>query len=327
MENAAKALLIAGSVLLGIIVLSIFMIMVNSLTDYQQAQTQIEKNQDIVAFNNQFQGYMRSDLAGTDILSLINKVTYYNKAKASDAIGADDAGNQYVYEPITLVVDLDGKQLEFSMSKTKNELFADNRYEFNGTVNMDKTFEIINNLLNKTKMPTPPQNAIPMGTGVDVSLPEQYTKERTIYYTKGILKGLIENYNSVNSIFDSAYIGVNDSDSIMEKRKRFIEFNRIVGTTYFPLNYRNGNSLIEGQYKNWWNDYFGSGLGVKKSSVKINGSTKNLTIREVLALYYEYTQFERGKFEFVQPGAGQETYSSNTGRVKYMEFKFTGEFI
>ena len=42
MENASKALIMAGSVLIGIIVISLFMIMYNSLTDYQQTQTQMK---------------------------------------------------------------------------------------------------------------------------------------------------------------------------------------------------------------------------------------------------------------------------------------------
>ena len=40
MENASKALIMAGSVLIGVIVVSLFMVMANSLTDYQQTQTQ-----------------------------------------------------------------------------------------------------------------------------------------------------------------------------------------------------------------------------------------------------------------------------------------------
>ena len=42
--------------------------------------------------------------------------------------------------------------------------------------------------------------------------------------------------------------------------------------------------------------------------------------------YYEYAQFQRAKFKWVQPPAGQETYS-NDGKIRYLKFEFTGEFI
>ena len=320
MENAAKALLIAGSVLLGIIVLSIFMLMVNSLTDYQQAQTQIENNQDIVAFNNQFQGYMSS---------LINKVTYYNKAKASDAIGADDAGNQYVYEPITLVVKMDGKRTQLAMDGSNNCLIKEDSYTFDETSKFNDKLDSydlknIESLLNKTYMPTSPD---------DTFLDEKYQKQR-VYYTEGILKGFLDDLNSTDSIFDyengifANYVNkpfaslteYDVSTNIGEELKRRLSnFNLIVGKVFFPLYKKDGTPVPAKTLLLWWKDYLG------KSANKHSGTGKS--IRNDLQYYYEYAQFQRGKFEFVQPGAGQETYSSNTGRVKYMEFKFTGEFI
>ncbi len=313
MENAAKALLIAGSVLLGIIVLSIFMIMVNSLTDYQQAQTQIEKNQDIVAFNNQFQGYMRSDLAGTDILSLINKVTYYNKAKASDAIGADDAGNQYVYEPITLVINMNDNNSDLAMDGNNNLIFVNSKFTIKGdTSELDNNLSVIRELLKNTLMPKSPTGAY------HDSLPGDYNSIQP-YYSEGILKALLENYNSTESIF----IARDEFNSLSEAeiRQRFRSFNIAVGKTFFPLINKDNKPINIDSLKSWWNDYF------DKSRYTIQKDSEGNTIEKELAYYYEYAQFQRGKFEFVQPGAGQETYSSNTGRVKYMEFKFTGEFI
>lgn len=335
MENATKALIIAGSVLLSIIVLSIFMLMVNSLTDYQQAQTQIEQTQDVISFNNQFQGYMRDDISGSDVLSVINKVTYYNRTKASDAVDNAGSGDEYVYEPITLIVELGdiSKRKLLSMDGTNLKLLtkADGIFTFDGKDNMDKTFETINNLLNKTKMPTPPQSAQAV-TGFETILPVQYQgKTRTIYYTEGILKGLMDNYGSANSIFENgsaSYINQNGTtESIKEKRKRFTEFDRIVGTAYFPLEYKNGTPLAEVQYKSWWEKYFGTSPSVQTSEITINGVKQNKTIRQVLELYHEYAQFQRAKFKYVPPTSSEETYSSGSGRIKYLKFVFTGEFI
>ncbi len=322
MENATKALIIAGSVLLSIIVLSIFMLMVNSLTDYQQAQTQIEQTQDVISFNNQFQGYMRDEVAGTDVLSVVNKVTYYNRTKASDAVDNAGSGDEYVYEPITLIVELGDttKRKLLTMDGTHIKLWTKSEFIFDQKKNMDEDFEIINNLLNRTEMPTPPSS---MDAGGD--MPARYRSRKPIYYTEGILKGLMDNYGSSNSIFEEVATDSTDPNkSIKEKYKRFAEFNRIVGTAYFPLVYSNEKPIKEGQYDNWWRTYFRDGASVTSN---INGVSGGKTIKEVLAYYYEYAQFQRAKFKYVPPTSSEETYSSGSGRIKYLKFEFTGEFI
>ena len=332
MENATKALIIAGSVLLSIIVLSIFMLMVNSLTEYQQAQTQMGQTQDVISFNNQFQGYMRDDITGTDVLSVINKVLYYNRTKAIDAIGIEDAGNGYVYEPIKLVIEMDGKQGNLAMDGSDNKLFDGTRstYTFSKDKNieeMDEPFAKIDALLNKTKMPTPPQNSF---------LQEKYRNTRTIYYSEGILKGLMDNYGSEKSIFvQVSSTDPSDTEKIRnENKKKFAEFNRIIGTIYFPLVDRNGNPLENSAYTSWWDSYFGpspSKSNLKYKYKKVDGveveNTEMITIKQAVELYYEYAQFQRGKFKYVQPTSGEETYSSSSGRIKYLKFVYTGESI
>lgn len=322
MENATKALIIAGSVLLSIIVLSIFMLMVNSLTDYQQAQNQMGQTQDVISFNNQFQGYMRDNISGSDVLSVINKVTYYNRTKASDAVDNSGTGDEYIYEPIILIIDMgdETKRKLLSMDGTNLKIWTESGLTFDKKDNMDKKFEIINNLLNKTEMPKTPETW-DAGGGI---MEEKY-KNRKIYYTEGILKGLMDNYGSSNSIFEEVATDSSDPNkSKKEKNKRFKEFNRIVGTVYFPLVYSNGNPIIEDQYDNWWRTYFKDGASATSS---IEGVSGRKTIKEVLAYYYEYAQFQRGKFKYVQPSSGEETYSSSSGRIKYLKFEFTGDFI
>ena len=84
MENASKALIMAGSVLIALIVIGAFILMLTNLTDYQEkADTAIEQQQ-IVEFNNQFSTYDRTALRGTDMLSLMNKIIDYNNRKSTD---------------------------------------------------------------------------------------------------------------------------------------------------------------------------------------------------------------------------------------------------
>ena len=87
MENASKALIIAGSVLLALIVIGAFILMFSNLNDYQEKNdTAIEQKQ-IVEFNNQFSTYDRTGLRGTDMLSLMNRIIDYNSRKTTEDIG------------------------------------------------------------------------------------------------------------------------------------------------------------------------------------------------------------------------------------------------
>ena len=87
MENASKALIMAGSVLIALIIIGAFMLMLTNLTDYQEKNdTRIEQQQ-IVEFNNQFSTYDRKGLRGTDMLSLINRIIDYNARKTTEDIG------------------------------------------------------------------------------------------------------------------------------------------------------------------------------------------------------------------------------------------------
>jgi len=320
MENASKALLIAGSVLLGIIVLSLFLIMINSLTDYQQSQVQNQRDAEVVAFNNQYTGYMRSDVSGADIMSLINKVVFYNRTKSSAGIG--DTGENYEYEPIVLCIDMNGNQKSLSMDGTTNKVFKSTTpYRFDATTNLQSTesggFGTLNTLLNNTKIPAPPTS----GAGLDQLTPEYRTRgDLNLYYTEGMLKGLLDNKNSTESIFDSK-----NRTNI----ESFADFNLIIGKIFFPLYNDAGKTISAETLGKWWDDYFGvNSFGVDTANKK---SSSGRTIREELSYYYEYVQFQRGIFEYVQPTAADErsnpTFSTNTGRIIYMKFKFTGKFL
>ncbi len=87
MENASKALIMAGSVLIALIVIGAFILMFNNLTDYQQKTEVTVEQQQIVEFNNQFSTYDRTGLRGTDMLSLMNRIIDYNNRKSTDDIG------------------------------------------------------------------------------------------------------------------------------------------------------------------------------------------------------------------------------------------------
>ncbi len=78
MENASKALIMAGGILIALLVLGALLLMFNELSAYQRSNSDIEKDSQLSAFNYQFTQFARRDLDGVDLISLSNKVVDYN---------------------------------------------------------------------------------------------------------------------------------------------------------------------------------------------------------------------------------------------------------
>ena len=80
MENASKALLMAGGILISLIIIGALLLMFNQLGAFQKSQTSSEKDSQLATFNQDFARYAdETSLKGVDIISLANKVVDYNK--------------------------------------------------------------------------------------------------------------------------------------------------------------------------------------------------------------------------------------------------------
>ena len=93
MENASKALIMAGGVLISLIVIGLLVLFYNNLSGMQKIKTDSETEQQAAEFNKQYDVYAR-DVYGSEILSIANKIADYNKREA------DNKG----YTPIDLEV-------------------------------------------------------------------------------------------------------------------------------------------------------------------------------------------------------------------------------
>lgn len=79
MENASKALMMAGGVLLALMIIGALMLMFNQISAYQKNNTDSQKDIQIANFNKDFDRYSESsNIKGVDIITLINKITDYN---------------------------------------------------------------------------------------------------------------------------------------------------------------------------------------------------------------------------------------------------------
>lgn len=80
MENASKALIMAGGILIAILVIGALMLMFNQIGSYEKAQTSNVKDSQLAKFNMDFERYTDDNgITGADIISIINKVVDYNQ--------------------------------------------------------------------------------------------------------------------------------------------------------------------------------------------------------------------------------------------------------
>ena len=72
MDNAAKALLIAGGIFLSIIVISIFLMMYNRTTEMAHQQQEVQNAEEISKYNEKFLAYYKRAMYGSDVLSALH---------------------------------------------------------------------------------------------------------------------------------------------------------------------------------------------------------------------------------------------------------------
>lgn len=119
MENATKALIMAGSVLIALMIIGALILMFNNLTSYQKVGESNTKEAQIVEFNNQYETFNRKNVRGSDLYSLLNRVVDYNRRKSSEGTGKDD-GQYLAYEPMTISFNFSGKLDDFRAPTASN---------------------------------------------------------------------------------------------------------------------------------------------------------------------------------------------------------------
>ena len=139
MENASKALIMAGSVLIGLMIIGALLLMFNNLTNYQNTGTQTTREAQVIEFNNQYETYNRKNVRGSDLYSLLNRVVDYNRRKSTEGTGKD-TGQYLAYEPITVTFDLGNDLTVFyapttSRTDTYSHLITVQGYEQSSTKN------------------------------------------------------------------------------------------------------------------------------------------------------------------------------------------------
>ena len=78
MENASKALIMAGGILIAIMTIGALMFMFDNISEVEKQKNQNAEIDEILEFNRQFEAFDMVGLRGTDILTVMNKMVNYN---------------------------------------------------------------------------------------------------------------------------------------------------------------------------------------------------------------------------------------------------------
>ena len=127
MENASKALLMAGGVLIALLVIGALMLMFNQIGNYEKSQDASKKNSQLAEFNKEFEKYLDDkEITGADIISLINKVVNYNnKAKNGGITNSVD----YDIKMSITITNLDAFNTKYANNGENNKIFRNNTYK------------------------------------------------------------------------------------------------------------------------------------------------------------------------------------------------------
>ena len=82
MENATKALEMAGSVLIGVLLLGCLLFAYTRMSELKDTEHKVEVSEQAKDFNQDYETYNRNNLYGSDLFSLANQIEDYNKKEA-----------------------------------------------------------------------------------------------------------------------------------------------------------------------------------------------------------------------------------------------------
>ncbi len=256
MENASKALIMAASVLIALMIIGALILMFNGLSSYQEVGQQNTREDQVIAFNSQFETYNRKNVRGSDLYSLINRVVDYNRRKSTEGKGTNDEGQYLAYEPMTIKFTISPLEGLTADNKT-NQLIKQEIYTISSTTNDFKNvYSTVENLESK-------------------------------YGGKQTMQNLC---TAINKIFIT-------STNTKDRVQAIINFNSAYGSVVYSLDSLD-DAYIKNKYEEMESNY-----------------------KQPVYQYYEYVQFKRARFD-----CKNTDYNDKTGRIKLMEFEFTGKF-
>ena len=155
MENASKALIMAGGILIALLVIGALLLMFNKLSDYQKSNSDLVETEQLAKFNEQFTQYNRDDLEGVDLISLANKVVDYNRKSGG-------IGEIKYSQKLTLTININQNKFEDMLAEEPivftasqyviSESTTQNNSQFFNAISKYRGYEEKNTLNNMKKL-------------------------------------------------------------------------------------------------------------------------------------------------------------------------------
>ena len=184
MENASKALLIAGGILLVMLIIGLLFFSWTKFSEFYSRNDELAEIEDISKFNLQFTNYKNRDVYGYELISLANKVADYNM-RYSNASGAQ---NDEKYNKISMNININNMKDRFSYDMT-NRLFTQNAYTIDG----------IQNLINKSQDIENAYGSSNAATKIAKSINSIILSDTQLAYNRNV-KNMTDTQSMINAI-------------------------------------------------------------------------------------------------------------------------------
>lgn len=253
MENASKALLMAGGVLLAMLVIGILLFAWNQYSEYYSKQEDLSEIEDVTEFNLQFTNYDRKDVLGYELISLSNRVADYNFRYSNDA----EAKNDERYTPITLGIELPLDKVKLNIS------YDDTVRVFTlGTYNQTSTNNIFGSILSTFSQEE-----------------EKYGRENLQNLSKSINSIFLDETHWIGDIYTNDY-------KINLKRNAIEKFNSITASR------RAKDNTIKGYYESIKNFDRNNETSVNTQYNVIQNNFKEIALKYYEYTQFKKAKFE-----------------------------------
>ena len=134
MENASKALIIAGAILIAILLISVGILVMNSTGSMTDEVGKTSDTMALQTFNSQFTTYEGTNMTASQVRSLMGLIQSSNASNGVASV-TDDTTDKYVY------LDTTGKTKTSQLAKNKTYTVEVTKYSAGGYVNCIKVTE------------------------------------------------------------------------------------------------------------------------------------------------------------------------------------------
>lgn len=124
MENATKALEMAASVLIGVLILAALLFGYSQIAEQKKIEQKNEKAKQLSDYNINFESYAKDKVYGSELLSLANEIIDYNTRKATE-----ESGYQEIELEVTMKEGIMQGQFFGTDNKTYSEEELNERYK------------------------------------------------------------------------------------------------------------------------------------------------------------------------------------------------------